>query len=178
MGRFIRCNREFCDYDSYYVNQAKNRYDNVIPYQRGANWFTSFAKRYAVPAIKYLGKQTYKYGKDFIKDLALGEEVKSAAKTHLKRGASGLLDDLSQKILNSAKKQTETQIPSLTDHLEQLQSEGRLSERKLKGIKTLFQKGSGKRGYKRKRKSQKRNSTKKKVKRNTSNKKIKKDIFV
>ena len=100
MTRFKQC-KDFCDLDSYYTNQAKGQYEstnNYIPFQRGSNWFSKFASRYGIPALKYIGKQAFHHGREILRDAIEGKDLKTSAKRNLKRGVASTLTKVAEHI--------------------------------------------------------------------------------
>src|SRR6266852_4224614 len=95
--RYRKCNN-LCDYETYYVNQAIGRGPKTIYVQRGSNWLTSFAKRYAVPALKFIGKHAFETGRDIFRDIIEGRNIKESAKTNLRKGVSRSFKDLSERM--------------------------------------------------------------------------------
>src|ERR1700712_5521516 len=81
------CNRNFCDYNSYYSNQIGGKLDisyyRGLPYQRGHGRFATIARRYGIPVLKFLMNQ----GKE------IGKETFSTLKTGLKRAARKAAQD-------------------------------------------------------------------------------------
>jgi len=97
MIKYKKCNN-ICDYDNYYVSQASGKYPQNLVIQRGSNWFTSFAKRYGIPTLKFLGKQVYETGKDLFHDIVEGKDIKHSTKSNIKKGLSRSLKDLSERM--------------------------------------------------------------------------------
>lgn len=96
------CRNNFCDYDSYYSDQAGGKLDisyyRGLPYQRGSGIFSSFAKRFGVPALKYLFKRGVSVGKDILTDVAAGKSLKESTKSSFKKGTATALKDLSERL--------------------------------------------------------------------------------
>jgi len=95
------CTRRFCDYNQYYLDQAGGKLDisyYSAPYQRGHGVFSNLAKRYALPALKYLFQHGIKLGRDLFSDLSEGKDVKESLKTGLKRRAAEGLKDFGEKV--------------------------------------------------------------------------------
>lgn len=96
------CTRNFCDYDKYYFDQAGGKLDisyyTGYPYQRGYGRFSAFAKRYGVPALKYLLKQGVEFGKDLYQHFRAGKPIPEAIKTSAKKRVSSALKDLDEHI--------------------------------------------------------------------------------
>lgn len=90
------CTRRYCDYDSYYLDQAGGKLDisyYSAPYQRGSGFWSDLGTKYALPALKYLYQHGIKFGKDLFTDISEGKDLKESVKTNLKRrGAEGLKD--------------------------------------------------------------------------------------
>ena len=89
-------------FEKYYREQALSQiggsfYTGSINYQRGYGIGAILSRigRYVVPiakkAMKIVGKQALRSGKDFIADVISGDDPKVAAKRNLKRGAKTLL---------------------------------------------------------------------------------------
>lgn len=149
------CEKNFCNYNPYYVTQAQEggnldiSYYRGVPYQSGYGRVSNYAKRYGIPVMKYLLKQGFYAGKDIFKDLTEGKKFAQSAKIHLKRKVG-------------------TSLKSLGEHLEQSGS-GLRKKPKLnkKQSKTLIK-------IKRKLKSKVKS---RKVKNTKSTNKFNKDIF-
>lgn len=96
------CQEKFCDYDSYYKEQAGGgldiKYYRSVPRQRGSGFLSSLIRRVAFPALKFLGRQAISTGSDLISDILPGV---SEAKKNLKRRAISTLKDISDKIEQS-----------------------------------------------------------------------------
>jgi len=94
-----------CDYIEFHKKQIGQGLDisvyRGVPYQRGYGFFSNFANRYALPFLKYIGKQAFSAGKDIITDVAEGSTIKSAAKKAMKKRAASALRDVSDKIEQS-----------------------------------------------------------------------------
>jgi hypothetical protein len=111
MKKFEICNESDCDYEGYYLSQTGygNNLDEIsyysgLPFQRGYNILTRFGSRFAIPFLKYAGKKTLETGKNIIKDILSGTDLKAAIKSNLKRLASDALSDASQTINQSGSK--------------------------------------------------------------------------
>ncbi len=115
MKRYKKCD-DLCDYETYYVNQAIGRGPRTLYVQRGSNWFTSFARRYAVPALKFIGKHVYETGRDIFHDVLGGKDIKDSAKTNLRKGISRSFKDLSERMApqtgSSRKRKRRTKVRS------------------------------------------------------------------
>ena len=92
MTKYKKCN-SFCDYDNHYVSQASGKNPQNLVIQRGSNWFTAFAKRFGLPALKFLGNQVYETGKDIFHDVVQGKNLKQSSKTNMKKNISRSLKD-------------------------------------------------------------------------------------
>ena len=85
------------DFDSYYVTQAKNNLPvfRGATYQRGYGfgnvfrrffrWVVPILKENAMPVIKNLGKETLKGAINVATDALDGQDIKSSAKSNLKK---------------------------------------------------------------------------------------------
>ena len=89
-------------FKEYYRNQALNQtggsfYSGDILYQRGYGIGSILSRlgRYVIPlakrAVKVVGKQAIRTGRDFAADVIAGDDPGIAAKRNLKRGAEALL---------------------------------------------------------------------------------------
>jgi len=93
---------QLCNYYDYYKLQSGGSLQNEIlvyrgkPYQRGSGFFSNF--RYAIPFLKKLGRETLYVGKNILFDVASGKDLKTATKSSLKRKASQLLKQASDKL--------------------------------------------------------------------------------
>ena len=96
------CERNFCDYDKYYSDQAGGRLDisyyKGLPYQRGRGKFTNLARRYGIPVLKYILKQGWELGKDMYGDIVAGKKVAPSFKTQMRKRASTAMKDLGEHI--------------------------------------------------------------------------------
>lgn len=98
--------KNYCDYESYYSSQiggnlSEDLYYNPLKqynYQRGSGWFSRFATRYSIPALKYIGKKALGIGRDIILDIAAGKNVRESTKSNFKKGVSESLKDLSNRM--------------------------------------------------------------------------------
>jgi len=85
---FLKCASK-CDYIEFHKKQIGKGLDIAVyrgvPYQRGHGFFSNFANRYALPFLKYIGKQVFSAGKDIVTDVAQGSTLKSAAKKAIKK---------------------------------------------------------------------------------------------
>ena len=97
MVKYKKC-ANLCDYEDYYIKQATGKYPQNLIIQRGSNWFTNFAKRYGFPVLKFIGKHIYETGKDIFRDVMEGQDIKTAAKSNVKKGVSRGLQDLSERM--------------------------------------------------------------------------------
>src|SRR5215813_13849411 len=98
------CTKNFCDYENYFADQAGGKLEIAYyraPYQRGYGRFSSFAKRYGIPALKYLLKQGFEFGKNIYQDIRSGKDVRQSAKSNIKRSAASAMHDIGQKISQS-----------------------------------------------------------------------------
>lgn len=93
---------QLCNYYDYYKLQSGGSSQNEIlvyrgkPYQRGSGFFSNF--RYAIPFLKKIGKETLDVGKNILFDIASGKDLKTATKRSLKRKASELLKQASDRL--------------------------------------------------------------------------------
>ena len=98
-------NKHFCDYDNYFVDQAGGNLDIAyyrgMPYQRGYGRFSSFARRFGIPAMKYLFKHGLEFGKNLYSDIREGKDVRESLKSNLKKRVSSTLQDIDEKIKQS-----------------------------------------------------------------------------
>ena len=98
--------KNYCDYENYYLSQiggnlSEDLYYNPLKqynYQRGSGWFSRFATRFAIPALKYIGKRALNIGRDIVLDIAAGKNVRESTKSNFKKGVSDSLKDLSNKM--------------------------------------------------------------------------------
>jgi len=105
---FTKCASK-CDYIEFHKSQISKQSGKGldiavyrgVPYQRGYGFFSNFAKRYALPFLKYIGKQAFTAGKDIVADVSQGDTLKSAAKKAMKKRAASALRDVSDKIEQS-----------------------------------------------------------------------------
>jgi hypothetical protein len=156
--KFKEC-ENYCDYENYYLSQiggnlSEDLYYNPLKqynYQRGSGWFSRFATRYAIPAIKYIGKRALNVGRDIILDIASGKNVRESTKSNFKKGVSESLKELSSKM-----------TPQQGSGKKRKRSKSKTSKNKV---------------YK-KRKINLKSSSKRKVIRRRRRRKVKKDIFM
>ena len=98
-------NKHLCDYDKYFNDQAGGSLDIAYypgnPYQRGYGRFSSFARRFGIPAMKYLFKHGLEFGKNLYSDVREGKDVKESFKSNLKKRLSSTLQDIDSKITQS-----------------------------------------------------------------------------
>ena len=98
-------NKHLCDYDKYFIDQAGGSLDIAYyrgnPYQRGYGRFSSFARRFGIPAMKYLFKHGLEFGKNLYSDIREGKDVKESIKSNLKKRLSSTLQDIDSKIAQS-----------------------------------------------------------------------------
>ena len=96
-------NRDFVNYDDYFKSQAGGNLDisyyRGSPYQRGHGFFSTFAKRYGIPVLKYLARQGFHVGKDILSDVASGQKFTTSAKSNLKKRAATTLKDFGEKLV-------------------------------------------------------------------------------
>ena len=94
-------NRDFVNYEDYFKSQAGGNLDisyyKGSPYQRGHGFFSTFAKRYGIPVLKYLARQGLHAGKDILADVASGKKFSTSAKASLKKRAASTLKDFGEK---------------------------------------------------------------------------------
>jgi hypothetical protein len=74
----------FDDYEKYYRNQIGGlHYFKGEKFQSGYGYFGRFLLRYAIPALKNIGKEAVKTGLKVITDVSRGINLKKALKTRL-----------------------------------------------------------------------------------------------
>lgn len=98
------CERDFCDYENYFQDQAGGRLDIAYfrsPYQRGYGPFSALFKRYAIPVMKYLFKRGLNFGQNVYSDVKQGTKLKTAMKSNLKRTGGETLSDIGEKLSQS-----------------------------------------------------------------------------
>jgi hypothetical protein len=99
------CTKNYCDYDRYFIDQAGGNLDiayyRPLSYQRGYGRFSSIAKRFGIPALKYLFKHGVEFGKNLYTDIRDGKHLKDSLKSSLLKRASSALGDLDKKISQS-----------------------------------------------------------------------------
>lgn len=99
------CSRKFCDYDKYYGDQVGGALD--ISYYRGSRHqqgngiFSSAARRYGIPVLKYLTKEGFYAGKDIISDVSSGKKFSKSVNRSLRKRAGSALKKLGEKIEQS-----------------------------------------------------------------------------
>lgn len=83
------------NYDEYYKNQLNSKnYHQGLKFQNGYGYFGRMLSRYAVPALKYIGKQAIKTGFNIIDDVSKGVKPKKALKRRLKDTGKLILTNL------------------------------------------------------------------------------------
>ena len=153
------CLSKFCDKDQYYRNQAQTGGDYpirrfVAPRRiKGYGIFSKIASRYAIPVLKYLGKEALKTGTSVLTDV-IKPEVEEMAKTALKKRASKTIGIIGKKIGGESNKRK------------------RKTNRKPKKS-IISQRASGRKGKKKSRSKKKKIKTSKKTKNSFRNR----DIF-
>ena len=106
------CSRNYCDYDKYFYDQAGGNLDisyySSKPYQRGYGRFSQIARKFGIPAMKYLFKHGIEFGKDLYRDIRAGSDVKTSIDKSMRKRASSALKDLDEKISQSGQSQSGT----------------------------------------------------------------------
>ena len=98
------CKKKFCDKKLYYKNQALKggaldiKRFSTLRRQKGYGVFSNIAKRFAIPIIKFLGKEALKGGTNILSEIIPGI---SLAKKNLKRKAVSSLRTLGDTIEQS-----------------------------------------------------------------------------
>uniref|UniRef100_A0A158P4C8 Uncharacterized protein n=1 Tax=Tetranychus urticae TaxID=32264 RepID=A0A158P4C8_TETUR len=99
MQRKVYCPRH-SDFKSYYLSQAGQGFSDIeifrgSPYQRGYG-FGSLFKRFAIPVLKFLGKQAVKtginVGQDLLENKNLKQTLKERGKESLRNLAKQSID--------------------------------------------------------------------------------------
>ena len=96
--------RNFCDYDNYFIDQAGGKLDIAYykaPYQTGRGRFSAIARKYGIPAMKYLFRHGYEFGKSLFTDVREGKDIKESMKSNLRKRTASAIHDLGEKISQS-----------------------------------------------------------------------------
>jgi len=99
------CSKNLCNYNNYYTDQAGGNLDILyykdLPNQRGKGIISTYAKRYGIPVMKYLLKQGFYTGRDILRDVIEGKNVRQSSKSQLKKRTANVFKDLGEKIEQS-----------------------------------------------------------------------------
>jgi hypothetical protein len=105
--RYKMCSRNYCDYNSYYNSQVGGNsgisYYPGSKFQRGSGRISNLARRYGVPALKFLVKQGWNVGKDLYSDLSTGKKFMPSLKSSIRKRGSDVLKDFGEKLSQPGK---------------------------------------------------------------------------
>jgi hypothetical protein len=105
--RYKMCSRNYCDYNSYYKSQVGGNSDIIYypgsKYQRGSGRISNLARRYGIPALRFLLKQGWNVGKDLYSDLSKGKDFTPSLKTSLRKRGADIFKDISEKMSQPGK---------------------------------------------------------------------------
>ncbi len=101
------CSRNYCDYNSYYNSQIGGNlgisYYTGSKFQRGSGRISNLARRYGIPALRFLLKQGWNVGKDLYSDLSKGKDFTPSLKSSLRKRGSEVMKEFGEKLSQPGK---------------------------------------------------------------------------